>query len=505
MNVKNSSVIASPQRGRGNPANKIKSYYGSIKVLDPHVALLLGKTFLGSFQSFYRKHFLLISLSVSALAGVLPYIFPYLCAELVFVFLVPLFILIGNSVRLGFRAGFFWGILFYNIYFLGLGDIIFRHGAGPLRLCAYSALVFYGAFFSAVWFYVSATCMRWLHRTNSECKIFCCAGITMGYMWWHDRLFFWIFGQMEGDTLHSFVVPLAARPAWLLISSYATHLGCLFLIIFFAACLASFFTARNSFLSLTGAFVCFIPFASGWLFHGQTRAKPGFLEKSVCLIPRVEHDDPWQCHEQICELLETCAKHADYIVLPESSLPFILSEYQRCITSWYDIIQNDNAYIIMGSHRKEDNNLYNSFFILHRRRIIHHYDKTHLMFFTERVPSHLKGLKNLFLKSKTPFSQGKMTRAPIHLPELGALVPYVCSELFFEPLAYWSYGDRTEQLFCLVNDSWFFFSYVPELMFLYAVNKAIFERKTILYVSHRKGVCIMPDGTLFHLTRAGSS
>ena len=373
-----------------------------------------------------------------------------------------------------------------------------EHGHGTLRLLAYGMLVLYSACVTGLWFYSSTFIAGYVYRYFSHpiIVLLCWSLTTMAYLAWHDRLFFSIFGQLEGDHLRALIVPLAIRPAWLHVSACLGPEMCTTLLILCAAGMALFFYVR-SIGALAVSLLWCMPFIAGWFVHYDMHNTPDFIAKGVCIMPRGLYDDPWCCHEQICEFLRTCSSNNSlhYIIFPESAFPFPLHNYQRCINSWYDILRNDEVHLIMGSHRQEQSNLYNSFFILHNRRIIHHYDKNHLMFFTERVPHYLKSFKNLFLNNKIPFIQGKKEQASIDLASLGAWVPYLCSDLFFEPIGQGS----QKRVICLINDSWFSLSYIPELMFLYAVCKVLFEHKTIIYVSYTRAVCIMPGATFFKM------
>lgn len=450
-------------------------------------------------------------LFVSALLGALPFIMPHVCAELIFIFLIPLYYLVIKNYALGFKEGFFWGVVFYGIYFHGLVVLIMHHGVGSYRLLAGIALVLYGAFCAGVWFYLCKQLeifFSTIIKIQIFEKIFAWIIGSFFYFYCVDTVFFIIFGFWEGDQLRSLFVPLAVRFQWLLISRFLPKFVELLLLIVFSAACACFFVAdKRRRLFFVGALISCMPFVAGWLVFCCSHRdldEPSFLSSLCCIAPQTIDDDPWVAHEHICDLLHACShiKTVRFLILPESSFPFALNEWHRCITSWYDCLNNDDMYIIIGSHRQKNKKIFNTAYVLHNRRIINYYDKNHTMFFTERVPpfwSYLFKAKNLFLKNQKPFSQGKKERPRLSLPSLGIVMPYICSELFFEATGPSQVAG--DNILCLVNDSWFFCSYIAQLMLLHAIRKALYEQKNILYVSYYYHKFISHTGILWDLNQ----
>jgi len=377
-----------------------------------------------------------------------------------------------------------------------------QHGSGPYRFFAGVFIIVYGALGAGCWFFLCYVLIgifsKHLQDTYKS-KMVCWIAGSWLYFWFVDRAFFSIFGFFEGDQLRFLLLPLAIRPQWLVIAQYLTRFGGLLLLLIFSASSACFFIGdkKKSFFSV--AFVCFLPFVAGWFYPRQEHQDPNFISTIACLIPSIEQKDPWLVHEHICELLTKCSdlRAVKTIILPESSFQFPLEDWERNIAVWYNCIKRNDVYIILGSHRRDDQSIYNTLYVLHNCRIIQHYDKIHAMFFTERLPplwSHLKETKNLFLKNTSPFCQGRKKRLPIFFSTLGFVRPYICSDLFFEPIASPRSKNDTNTLLCLVNDSWFSVGYIPDLMFLQAISKSLYEKCSILYVSYTKSEFIFQDG-----------
>ncbi len=440
---------------------------------------------------------------LSAFLGALPFIGTTIFAECVFIFLIPLYYLVAQQdVELGLKEGFLWGVVFYCFYFQGIVVLIMQHGVGSYRLLAGIILIIYGALGSGFWFFLSSGLVSIFSKYSryiSITKLACWVVGSWFYFWLVDTAFFSVFGFYEGDQLRFLLLPLAIRPHWLFVGRHFTRFGGLLILLLFSASCACFLTRYKKKVFLLFALLCFLPFAAGWLFKTAENKKSEFLSTIACIIPSIEQKDPWLVHEHICDLLRICAqnKSIQCIFFPESSFQFPLHDWSRYIGSWYDCLGKNDMYIVLGSHRQNRQKLFNTLYVLHNRRIINHYDKIHTMFFTERMPiywSYFKEIKNLFLKNKSPFCQGKKKRAPLFLPFYTSLYPYMCSDLFFEPITTTSVTTDKGTLLCLVNDSWFSVSYIPQLMFLHAMCKSLYEKRDIFYVSYTKNEYISYHG-----------
>lgn len=447
-----------------------------------------------------QSQLIIISASISACSFTLP----YYCAEGAFIFLIPLFLLVGTARDCGFKKGFLWGLLFYVIYFIGITHLIFEKGGGEYRCVAPLILVLYGACCSGIWFWSGTFFFKKLSFLNNSTimKIYCFAGATLLYYWWVNVGFFSLFGCFEGNQLQNPLLPLAIRISWLRwVTQWPQGLAIL-CVVCFQICITLFLLECKK-VVLVYALFFFLPFIAGW-FLSVTAQKPSILDVIGCIIPQPQHQDPWQAQEHLAELFAAYARDVSItcIILPESSFPFPLNYWQHAINCWYEHLENNEIHIIVGSHRRERENVYNSCYVLYQRRIIHCYDKTHRMFFAERLPpwwSILTTTKKLFLENKVPFTQGTKGKKPFSLLTFFC-VPYMCSELFFEPVSIACSGD-TDILLCLVNDSWFTNHYIPCLLYLYARYKALVIQKDVLYVSYHYASYITKEGGLYALKK----
>lgn len=181
------------------------------------------------------------------------------------------------------------------------------------------------------------------------------------------------------------------------------------------------------------------------------------------------------------------------LILPESTFPFPLNQIKKYISLW-DL---PDITILLGSHRYEDDHVYNTLYCIRNGSIITYYDKVHCMFFTEKVPllwSMVPGAETLFLHNKRPFDPGKGKNDFI-IPSMGLVQPLICSDLFF----LYKTLDTGKIYVCIVNDSWFSTGYIPRLMFLHAKVVAAIKKSRIIYCGYRYCAIIDSDGNSTHL------
>lgn len=167
---------------------------------------------------------------------------------------------------------------------------------------------------------------------------------------------------------------------------------------------------------------------------------------------------------------------AHSIIMPESTFCFDLDEYEKFISIWADGLQD--VTIVFGSHRKVGIGFLNSIFVLRAGKIIHIYDKQHLMPFVECIPYcfNIIGCGNLFLK----------TDEKVCARLLNDVVPlngqdyqiFVCSELFFQIKKV-----KNLPIIFLWNDSWLQFCWTKKLALKFIVYFALKNSVTVIHAS----------------------
>jgi hypothetical protein len=465
------------------------------------------------------------------------FIYPSWFAELQFIALAPIFI-----TRPTWRYGFLWGAYCYMILFAAILDILLHHGATSWCGIGYFFLVLYGAIITMFWFIFAEIVSR---KTS-----ILTAWIFSTWLIWlfNDYAFFWIFGQIEGNRLLNPLVPLAIRPAWLWALAYVPQEILLLMLVITNMMLAqifwykryncssfdtrrrqgyaglrkiynvpitpssslehiegsgradNFYDARASYAEQAskGRILCLLLLTGfwsfGWFMPAPENSQAQALQ-TICATVCYNNDalSSWQKGILLAELSRDLLKHhphVRYILMPESIMSCCLEHQHYLLRCWRDILP-EKAKILLGAYRCQNEKFYNTLYYVEDCRIVKTYDKTHLVFFTERVPEFYTYLPPIF-SPKTLF-HGSDSRA--QLPGT-PFVPYLCSEFFFRRSLV---GTKDDTILCLANDSWFSGTYPPRLMYLYARFQAVCSHLSIMYVAYKYQALIDARGKIYPL------
>jgi len=434
------------------------------------------------------RHFsIFFSAAVCALSFLLPSYFSWG----IFVFLVPVFYYAINN-KLTLKDGFSWGIIFNSLFYSGLFFLLQEYASISHAWIGLILFILYCSIFSAVWFFAIS-----FFQMNLT---FACINLlffTVLFWYWADQMTFFIFGRFEGNPLLNVFIPFMNNSMILLSLRYLPErILFLFLCIFQLTIALSIYLKnyKQSFFLLS-ALMSLSPF-----FLNSRRKKMPYIDlrKIVTLIPSGR--TVWERALDIDKKIGDIVKHfpqAQIICCPESSFIYPLNRYPEIISLWTGEIDRNHIVLILGGHRTQETLLYNSIFCLSRGRIIHYYDKKHLMILSEKIEK--KGilpslLSSFFLKNSKPFSEGKIWKEKWLLSTC-EIEPFICSELFFSfsrpPLS-------NSIILCLVNDSWFC-SYIQYLLFLCARYKALIWQKDIIYCGYAFQAYIQMDGSFYYL------
>ncbi len=156
---------------------------------------------------------------------------------------------------------------------------------------------------------------------------------------------------------------------------------------------------------------------------------------------------------------------------------------------------NPNTGEPIGSHRRTGKKLFNSLYYIKGGRIIYSYDKNLLFPFIEYIPFNIFNntwAKNLFLKEPNAFVSNGVDHCDwVEIAPDLIFFPLICFDFYCGNRASLPEGIT---VLLLVNDSWFSYRYMKNLMFLYARFVACQSRQPILYISHTGGYWINRSG-----------
>jgi apolipoprotein N-acyltransferase len=155
-------------------------------------------------------------------------------------------------------------------------------------------------------------------------------------------------------------------------------------------------------------------------------------------------------------------EHVDYVIWPESSLPFLLSKDSENIPNELSkVIPN---MLIAGGNRLEDNKIFNSIFIIKQGKIVDYYDKVKLVPFGEYVPFKKFIPIKKIVNGLFDFSQGKGSwqwfESGRQRIESFDIIPTICYEDIFTGGGI-SISGQSKWIVNLTNDSWFGVSTEP--------------------------------------------
>lgn len=378
----------------------------------------------------------------------------------VFFFLVPLFYL-SQYKKLTFFNGFVWGALTFSLQFSAIWLLSIEYGTGWFRFIAPGLVACWFAFFSGLWFIsltIDSVVMRFVFTVNY-------------FLFINFVILFPFSCSLEG---YPFALPLLPL-------MYGAQLGLLPIIgkigLLAVLILIQLIAAYNySFLSVL--------LTVGFFFLSPIKEQQGDWRKQCVGVSYMwSEKTPYERAQEICHvLIDIVQKYPEkrVIVLPESVFPWPLHEHSYALRMWTDNALGDNRELLLGSYRKKGGKLLNTFYNVHRSRIIFYYDKTHLIPFFEKTNSSpiLRKGNSLFLSTKESFTPGTCRARLLKTEFLPSITPMVCSETF------WLMPSK-KQVVALVNDSYFSLLYFPELMSLLARLNALEQNTALFYCSWR--------------------
>lgn len=427
----------------------------------------------------------------SAVLAASAFLFPFYCAEIVFIFLVPLFyMLMSHNFRLTFKNGFLWGTFFYTLFFFDIYLLLIYQGEGVVRFFAVIVLLVYGASVTGCWFVLAEWLRSYITPKNNGGLIICWGFATYLFSLFITRSFFFIFDPWEGNSLHHFALPLAIRSQWLLYIGLV-GLDQFFLFIMSINIFISNALVNKRYASIIGCILfLIICFCFSNLLQKNEIILPWFRHIGFITISKVSHDHICAA-EQIMHALETFQikfPHCRYLIMPESTFAFPLNSLKKYISLW----DCPSKMLFLGAHRSEKDSVYNTLYKIHEGAIVDYYDKNHRMFFTEKIPAawaYIPGATTLFLLDKVPFEQGNHKKI-FTIPTIGDVRPLICSDLFFTSADL----ELNQVYLCSINDSWFYHPYIPNLMLLHAQVVALAKKSSIIYCGYRHSTIITEQG-----------
>ncbi len=408
-------------------------------------------------------HMLSLIFSSSLYAAI--FLWPTFCWPLSFVCFVPLFANRFDSYKKAFYSGFIWSAIAYGLSLGALFNLMYVFGNGWYKYLCIS--IFFGLFcVSTVLWFVSVKFIKIFTRSWFLSWIIA----TCVYFEWITRYCFYpCIGQLKGYGLACPLIALQKQAFFLsMLPVFGWSIVRFFLIVFQAG-----IAFKKKYILMLAFF--FFGILNYFCYKKPKKVDP---ENKIILIPQIFKEAyPYERMFEIKHLLEKKVEEypeAELFVFPESTFPFPLQEYPQAVTLWASVMKDKK--LLLGSHRLENQELYNSVFLISSSRIMECYDKKHTMPFFE-TPSSVFLFKNVhacFLQKKKFFTESVLQKN-MHIDEKEVCIR-ICSELL------WDF-PKNKSIFLLVKDSFFRYSYYPELLALYAQFQAHLKKSELFYCS----------------------
>jgi hypothetical protein len=423
---------------------------------------------------------------------------PAIFAWSVFFFLIPIFYCGMTAQSLRAWHGLVWGIAFFMLHGYGIVLLFYQKAQGPWRILVALALLSYCGSYAALWFWCAE---RWKKVMPTRYPWRACGWVitTCAYFIWMEQGVFWISGVWMGYCFASPLVSLAEYPQALATIHWLTPYG--LLICLTSGSMACVLAVQQKAGWLLVAIACWAPFMYGFFKPASMACLPAYLHGVyyACPPPLAVRSHPRDCAQVLNEIIDgVVAQHNDVrcIIMPESTYPFALHENDVLI----DVLRSNalphDVAFVLGAHSNQAGKHFNSVFSVHKKQVIHLYDKSILMPLTEWLPdwcSTTSLLKALFLKKSKEFTSKRYSCLhPLPIAHFWCL-PRICAELYFDAAFVPRYGVP---VVCFVNESWFSALYLRNLMMLFARYKALVWHHDVMYVGHYQGLWISPHGQI---------
>ncbi len=446
-------------------------------------------------------------LIVSAAGYGIAYCLPIYCWWSITIFLVPLFYVILRD-QVTVLDGLIWSVIALGMQLSGVLEGLFYLAQGPvwLRLAPALLVLALAVTYGFIWFLSTRIICRMIDKPKIHVVVWWIT-TTLFFVWMEHRCIF-LLGVPEGYLLFSPLIPLVQKPCLLF---FITKIGPILFLFFFiglqACCALALFQGMLWWRIYAAMLFVWLSGAVWWYY--QQPVPPSYAEivAGKAFFPATNNirHNARVLRDYMKKLLETYPQ-AQIIFFPETALrcPFMCGEPQ--IMSLLNPDELKKSVTIMAGGFRWDNDLYrNTVYWIDGGKVVDLFDKRHAMALTERLPAHSQIGNNALIK-KTYFETFVgITAAPYPRPIWRispdfAIIPYICSEIFFnnridhDP-AYHEHKNVVLVAFC--NDLWIARDYMKYQMLMGARYRALFWRIPIFYIAFGyRGLC-MPNGSLY--------
>lgn len=446
----------------------------------------------------------IVSCILSGILCSLPFIEPTYFWPLVFVFPLPIFFNEKTIKQNPFLHGYIWGFVNLSIQLSGINSALLTITNGPIaiRIIIPILLVCIQSLIPALLFLVGSKIIQHYSFSNSKMILIQSTAFILFFIYFEYSCL-WFTGTIEGYSLGHLIIPLMHLPFFQLILTHLHHLFILFFIIGTPTVCALLWNKKKNKPLIIFLFCIFILIIyATQSFNPKQKNPPEWLSKIVALpfIFYVPHNMTFLMKAVAQELKKIVHKYPEtsLVIMPESALycSFLHLEELTNLLSAKEV--SKPLHFIAGSFAFSNNQYHNALYWIDNGRLKNCYYKRHTMFLTERIPLWLREtfVEKIFFSQSPIIVQSMNQRPLLHITDDMKLVPYICSELFFNQKP----DDSFEQypILAITNDR-NFLPYISDLMVRHAQKIAVNWNRPIIYVSFLHHIYIDTNGTLFPL------
>lgn len=441
----------------------------------------------------------------AVLLYVLPFYYPKLIWWGVFVFPIPLF-LYTASYSVSFLYGYLFGFFSLMLHLQGVFKAVFYMGQGGwfYKLLPFLFNVTYHAFFAGLFFWLGAYFCRIfnLHNKRFARIMFNCFALY-AFIMYIDLFCLMPFGRCEGYFLMNPLVPLASVPPLLYVLLFLGRAVATFLVLLVSALTAMLLCVHVMALFLWLVSLGFLFFFIKNSFNYRVDESDWY--KNIVAMPMAfaPQYNLTFLTSRVADIIKShLAMHPEtrLFIMPESSFYCEHLAMPALSTLWGHKIVGQKVHVLAGAFRWKDDRYFNSIHWVYDGVLQKCFDKRHAMVLTERLPSFLQYpfWQRLFFGNRSQITPSVKDKKYIMLDDNVKLVPYICSELFFN--YYPDDSFQTMPIVAMCND-YLLLGYVADLMFLAAIFQAIAWQRTIVYVSFVYHAVILSNGDIVSLNK----
>jgi apolipoprotein N-acyltransferase len=421
---------------------------------------------------------------------------------------MPLFLYIA-FYESSFIYGYLFGFFSLFLHLQGVFTAVFQMGQGAsfYKLLPFLFNTLYHACFAGLVFWIAQRFILLCKiEKNYFLKIIVSCASLYAFVIYMDLFCLIPFGRCEGYFLMNPLVPLAQCPTLLYLIPSIGKVLTTFLIISIAAS-ASILCIYHRKLALLLIMSVLLLLLFIWRYdfiQMQDTVIPFWHAKIVTLpIAFVPKYNLTFLASSVSDILKTYVKNhqdVEVVIMPESSFYCEVLSMPALSSLWGEKVVGKKVHVLVGAFRWQHHDYFNSMHWVYDGKLQNCFDKKHAMVLTERLPTILQNSfwQKIFFSRQPQITPSKKEKELIRIDDSWSLVPYICSELFFNYFPDDTYHEVPIVAIC--NDR-LLAPYVTRLMFLGAICQAIAWQRTIVYVSFLYQALILSNGKTIPLTR----